>query len=144
MGRGEVGWFSPSGFAYLTADRLGQLASESVLGPLVIESNLVGAPLLYGGLYVELFSLAVLFRPSVHRFWGLGITAIHLGSVLVLGFGFVGNVLLAGVLLIAAPTVTGTAQTGRLRWLATLWRRLRQLPLLALVSSLFRRLRTTR
>ena len=106
MAQGRIGLLSPEAFSYLTADRLLQTGSDSVFGPLVIEHVALGWPLLLGGIYLELFSLFVLYRPALWRLWGLGIVGIHAGSVLILTVNSPWNCLLAMLLFVAAPTAT--------------------------------------
>lgn len=117
--KGQVGVFSLRGFSYMTADRLLQTNSDSVLGPLIIEMPHLGWLLLVAGIYVELVALVVLFRPSLLRLWGVALAGLHLGSLLVLTVGFESNIILGIVLLVASPGPEGS------------WRRiLRDLPLL--------------
>lgn len=115
---GQMGVFSPQGFSYMTADRLLQSNSDSVLGPLIIETPSLGWPLMLIGIYVEAMALVALFRPSLLRLWGVALASLHLGTLLVLTIGFDHNVMLGAVLLIASPVPR------------TSWRRmLRDLPL---------------
>lgn len=100
---GQMGVFSPQGFSYMTADRLLQTHSDSVLGPLIIDSVALGWPLLLAGIYIELVALWVIFRPSLIRTWGILLASLHLGTLLVLTIGFESNILLAALLLIASP-----------------------------------------
>lgn len=129
---GEVGVLSLDGFAYLTADRLLQTSSESVLGPLVIAHPWFSGPLMIAGIYFELFALVAVFRPSLLRLWGVMIVTFHLSTLLILTIRFLPNVLLAAILLIAAPGATRRQSIA-----ATLAR----LPLLGLVLQLGRRAR---
>lgn len=99
----DVGVLSLNGFAYLTADRLLQTSSQSVLGPWVITYPWVSGPLMIGAIYFELFAPVAVFRPSLLRLWGVMIVTLHLGTLLVLTIRFLPNVLLAALLLIAAP-----------------------------------------
>ncbi len=100
---GDVGVLSLSGLAYLTADRLLQTSSHSLLGPLVIAYPWFSGPLMIGTIYFELFALVIIFRPSLLRTWGMIIVSFHLGTLLVLTIRFLPNVLLAAILLLAAP-----------------------------------------
>lgn len=100
---GHVGVLSMDGFAYMTADRLLQTSSQSVLGPLVIVHPWLSGPLMLGAIYFEIFALVVVFRPSLRRLWGTIIVAFHLGTLLVLTVEFSTNIMLAAILLIAAP-----------------------------------------
>lgn len=111
---GQMGVFSPSGFAYMTASRLLQTDSHSVLGPLIIELGPWGGFILWSGIYIELFALLIVFRPSLLRFWGLALVSLHMGTELVLTIGFGLNVILIAVLLIASP-VPEVHWRGRLR-----------------------------
>jgi hypothetical protein len=101
---GQMGVFSPQGFSYMTADRLLQSHTDSVLGPLVIGSTAIGWPLLVAGIYIELVSLWIVFRPSLLRLWGVLLASLHLGTLLVLTIGFESNILLGVILLVASPS----------------------------------------
>lgn len=127
---GGMGVLSLNGFAYLTADRLLQTSSQSLLGPLVIAYPWFSGPLMIGAIYFELFALVAVFRPSLLRLWGVVIVTFHIGTLLVLTIRFLPNILLAALLLIAAPGAALRPSAGAI---------LANLPLLRLVLELGRR-----
>ena len=84
---------------------LGSLAKEpnqtSLLGSFAIEYQYLGWALMLGSVYLQLFALWVVFRPSLRRLWGLGLIAFHVGTYLVMAIDFSPSCLLLAVLLIA-------------------------------------------
>jgi len=103
---GGLSSFSIDGFAYVVADRLLSTGSETLAGPLIVSYPWVGWILFWSAVYFELFSIFVLFRPSLHRLWGLGLIGVHLGSVLIMSIVFSRNVLLIGLFFICSPFYT--------------------------------------
>ncbi len=99
----QKSYLSLDGFAYQVADRLSQTASTTVLGPVLIENPWLGWLPMLGAIYIEFVALAVLFRPSLHRTWGLLLIGLHLGATLALGISFSQNILLLALLFGASP-----------------------------------------
>jgi len=100
---GQVGNFHIRGMAYQIADRLMQDHGTSMLGPFLIERPVLGWFLLLGGIYLELCSFWIAFRPRLHRLWGVALMCLHLGNVLVLTIAFPGFILLLALLFLASP-----------------------------------------
>lgn len=100
---GQIHAFHPHALAYLTADRLLQTNTWSLLGPFLIDYPIIGWPLHIGAMYIELFSLVVAFRPVLHRFWGVMLLLFHFGTIVILSVGFTQNMLLIGLLFVMSP-----------------------------------------
>lgn len=92
--RGEiVTYLHPQGLAYQVAAKMIEDDAASVLGPWLVEHAWAGWLPGIAAVYLELFALWVVARPSLHRAWGLGLALFHLGTHLALGVGFPQNVL---------------------------------------------------
>ena len=67
--------------------------------------------------YVELASLAVLFRPHLHRPWGIALMLAHFGASWTLGVAFPAQQFIVGLLLVCSPlaparfSLSGLAQS---------------------------------
>lgn len=109
MVQGQVGTFHPYALANLTAFRLLQTNTESLLGPAFLTVPLVGWPMHLGAVYLETFALVAAFRPSLHRVWGAGLILFHFGTWLLMGINFHTNIALLGLLMVMSPFYrTGT------------------------------------
>lgn len=103
MAAGEVNSFSPTAMAHQIAARLMQTDSHSLFGSFLIEHPLLGWGPYLLTIFLELFALLAVFRPSLHRVWGIGLMAFHAASAVTLGISFSGNVLLLGLLFVCSP-----------------------------------------
>jgi len=103
MVQGQIGTFHPDALATLTAFRLLQTNSESLLGPLLLRYPLVGWPMHLGATYLETFAIVAAFRPSLHRLWGIGLIFFHFGTWLLMGIIFQTNIALLGLLMVMSP-----------------------------------------
>ena len=100
---GEPHYLHPDGLARQVAAKLLAADEVSPLGPWLIEHAGWGLPLIVGAIYLELFALWAVFRPSLHQAWGLGLIALHLGTHLTMGIGFVENTLWLALLFVLSP-----------------------------------------
>ncbi|MBX3285600.1 MAG: hypothetical protein R2746_08460 [Acidimicrobiales bacterium] len=100
---GRVGGFHPSGFSYTVADRLLRTDAQTLIGPFFATHELPGWALFVGTMYLETCSIVVAFRPRLHKVWGLGLIAFHLGTQVVMGFTFNQNVALLALLFVFSP-----------------------------------------
>lgn len=92
--RGEwVTYLHPGGLARQVAAKMIEDDAPSLLGPWLVEHPWVGWLPGIATIYLELFALWAVARPSLHRAWGLGLALFHLLSHLTLGVGFPQNVL---------------------------------------------------
>ena len=73
--------------------------------------------LFLGVVYVEICSLAVLFRPHLHRPWGIALILAHFGAAWALGVAFPAQQFVVGLLFVCSPlaparfSLPGTAQS---------------------------------
>lgn len=92
-----------SAFSNIVADRLLQTDQDTILGELFVHNQIPGWGLYLATMYIETASVLIAFRPRLHRAWGLGLIGFHVGTQLVMGFTFVQNVALLGLLLVCSP-----------------------------------------
>lgn len=102
--RGEfVTYLHPQGLAYQVAAKMIEDDAPSVLGPWLVGHPWAGWLPGVATIYLELFALWVVARPSLHRAWGLGLALLHLASHLTLGVGFPQNILWLALFLVLSP-----------------------------------------
>jgi hypothetical protein len=99
----EVHAFHPDALPRLIADRLLETNSQSLVGPWLINHRIVAWPMYLFTLYIEVFSIWVAFRPSLHRMWALLLIAFHVGSMLSMTITFERNCLLLGLFFLVSP-----------------------------------------
>ncbi len=102
---GQANAFSPDALALQTADGLLQTRSQTLLGPLFIAHPLLGWPVYLGTICLELLSIVMWFRPSLHKLWAIGLIGMHLGIYLTMGIPFIDNILLLALFFFASPFV---------------------------------------
>jgi hypothetical protein len=103
LAEGTMNVFSLHGFSYIVADSLLRTNANTLLGHFFVDHPLAGWPLYIGTMYLEGASVFIAFRPRLHRFWGFGLIAFHVGTQLVMNFTFPENILLIAVLLVCSP-----------------------------------------
>lgn len=104
VGLSEPHLLSPEGFPSLVAFRLIQGGqTTSLLGPFVIDHPHLGQVAMGFALYLEIFAIFALFRPSIQRMFGLLIVVLHLGTALTVTVRFDANIWVAGLLLMLSP-----------------------------------------
>lgn len=96
-------YLHPAGLARQVAAKMIEDDSASVLGPWLVEHPWIGWLPGIAAIYLELFALWVVARPSLHRAWGLGLALLHLGTHLVMGIGFPQNTLWLALFLVLSP-----------------------------------------
>jgi hypothetical protein len=101
--RGEVHSLAPDALGSHIAHRLLQTGSESLLGGLFIEHAWLSWPSFVFVLYLQVFALWAVFRPVLHRAWGLGLISFHFMVYLSMGVIFEPPVLLMGILFLCSP-----------------------------------------
>lgn len=127
--RGElVTYLHPQGLAYQVAAKMIEDEAPSLLGPWLVAHPWAGWLPGVVTIYLELFALWVVARPSLHRAWGLGLALFHLGSHLALGVGFPQNILWLALFLVLSPfrphEPDWRQAIGELPVLGAFWRRL--------------------
>lgn len=101
--QGQTTYLAPSGLARQVAAKLLSDDATSVLGPWLIENYWVGWPLMLAALYLELFALWAWARPSLHRYWALGLILLHVSTHLTMGVGFPQNSLWLALFFLLSP-----------------------------------------
>jgi hypothetical protein len=102
--RGQaVTYLHPQGLAHQVAAKMIEDNGPSLLGPWLVEHPWAGWLPGIVAVYLELFALWVVARPSLHRAWGLGLALFHLSSHLTLGVGFPKNILWLALFLGLSP-----------------------------------------
>jgi len=99
----SVSIFSEYGFSYMIAERLIKDGALSPLGPLLIAYPKVSAGMFIVGVYMEVSALFVIFRPVLHRLWGIFFIAMLILNCAILNIEFHAIVLLTGLFLILTP-----------------------------------------
>lgn len=103
MLRGEKSYLSLTGLAHQIAAKLLSDNATSVLGPWLIEHAWIGWPMILVALYLELFALWAVPRPSLHQTFGMGLILLHLSTHLTMGVGFAQNTLWLALFLVFSP-----------------------------------------
>lgn len=103
LAQGQITPLHPEALARHIADRLLQTHPESLLGDLMIEYGALLWPMMLATLYLQLFALVAVFRPRLHRLWGLGLMSFHTVTGLTMTIDFTPNILLLGILYLASP-----------------------------------------
>ncbi len=73
------------------------------LMPFLVRHGYLAQFLFLGVVYVEIASLAVLFRPHLHRPWGIALMLAHFGASWALGVAFPSQQFIVGLLLVFSP-----------------------------------------
>ncbi len=81
----QVNAFHPMAFAHQIANRVGQTNIDPPLANFFLSNPWLGWPLYLGALYLEAFAFLAVLRPRLHRPWGIGLVALHLGIYLSMG-----------------------------------------------------------
>jgi hypothetical protein len=99
----RIGAFHPTGFSLLVAQDLNITNRQTLLGEYLVTHHWVGWALFNGTILLQVTSLLAALRPRLHRLWGVGLMMFHLGTQLAMGFTFVPNLFLLGLLLLCSP-----------------------------------------
>lgn len=103
LGSPAISGFEIDGFSLILADRLVRTNQTSLLGDWMVANPVPGWILYNGTMYLEAASILIAFRPRLHRAWGVGLVLFHLGTQLAMGFTFIQNLALLGLLLLCSP-----------------------------------------
>lgn len=98
-----VTYLHPQGLAYQVAAKMIEDDAASLLGSWLVAHPWIGWLPGIVAIYLELFALWVVARPSLHRAWGLGLAFFHLATHLTLGVGFPQNTLWLALFLVLSP-----------------------------------------
>lgn len=91
------------GFSTILVSRILETDQETLLGEGLAGLPAVGWLLFIGTMYLETASILIPFRPRLHRAWGVALMSFHLGTQLTMGFTFVQNIALVGLLMVCSP-----------------------------------------
>lgn len=86
--QGVTNAFDPAALALHIAYWLRANDTSSLLGSFFIRHPWLGWPLFIGTIYLQLFSLWAAFKPSLHKFWALGLILMHTGIYLTMNMLF--------------------------------------------------------
>lgn len=100
---GEVNLFSPSAMARQVADQFIATHRLTRAGELVVEHPPLGWLPYLVAIYLEIFSIVAVFRPRLHRIWGVGLLLFQLGTRLVLDVWSPWGIAAVGLLFVASP-----------------------------------------
>lgn len=98
----------------LSPDALGQNVSKTMIansldsfGSAYVLNNpsLLLSVFLIGGFFIEFFSIYVIFKPSLHRTWGVLLMLLHTGILLTVGPDFSLQMFVVGIFLFFSPFV---------------------------------------
>lgn len=101
--QGEFGGFSPSAMAVTLAWRALETASSPMWAEPVIMFPFLGWPIFLGLYFVEVVSIAVFFRPVLHRTWGMLLIGFHFGTLLFMDITFSQHILINALLFVMSP-----------------------------------------
>lgn len=100
---GRMSTLKPDGFPLILAHRALETNESPLLADLLIGMPFLGWALYLGTMYLETGSVLVALRPRLHRLWGLGLIAFHVGTQLTMDFTFVPNIALLGLVFVCSP-----------------------------------------
>lgn len=103
LASGAGNFLAYDAFALHIAYWLGNTSSSSTFGPLVIEYPLLGWPLFLFMLYMQVFTIWAIFRPSLHRVWGALLISFHIATFLTMDILFINNIFLLAALFLNSP-----------------------------------------
>lgn len=99
----RISSFQLEGFSLIVGERLLATDQSALLGEFFVRNEVLGWMLFNGTVYLEAAALLVAFRPRLHRLWGGGLIAFHIGTQLAMGFTFIQNIALLALLFMASP-----------------------------------------
>jgi hypothetical protein len=100
---GWVGLLDYGGLGYSIAVKAGQTGSISEAGRWLAGMPLLSTITAWVVTYLQLFSLVAIFRPRLHKIWGVGLIGFHLGSLVGMDVPFLQTVPVIALLWIASP-----------------------------------------
>lgn len=100
---GDINAFSPYALALLIYSSLQQTNSQSILGIVITDYPLLGWPLYISTIYIELFSVVAVCKPSIHRLWGISLIIFHIFTFLTMKIHFPRNIFLLTLFFVYSP-----------------------------------------
>ncbi len=105
---GQVSLFSPLSLRNIIILQ-NQLIEPTLVGAWLIDNYFIGWILYLGAVYIEIFSIVVLFRANLHKIWGALLLLLHAGIALALDVSMYGAIMCIGLLLIMSPFNVGSS-----------------------------------
>lgn len=99
----RISSFQLEGFSLIIGERLLATDQSTLMGEFFVRNQFFGWALFNGTMYLESAALLAAFRPRLHRLWGGGLIAFHLGTQLAMGFTFIENIALLSLLFMCSP-----------------------------------------
>lgn len=100
----------PEGVTWLNIDALPLTIAENwnksrdtLLGGWLIINPVPAWAMNLGALYIELFTFCALYRPHLHRVWGVGIILLHFSIAHSMGIHFHQSAIIVALFLVASP-----------------------------------------
>ena len=124
---GRAGNFSPPALTWTLADRILQTGSDPLLADVLIRNTWLAWPAFVMVIYIQVVSVIVAFRPSLHVSWGYLLIGFHFGTWVLMQIMFSEQVLLLLILFVLSPLRTSPGVT---------WRALAQLPVVGRLFGL--------
>lgn len=103
MLQGKISVFHPQALAIHIAERLLQTNSISLVGDWFVSHYWIGWPMMLGAIYLQFFSLWVVFRPTLQNSWTLALIGLHLGIYFTMTILFPVNGFLLALFFLASP-----------------------------------------
>jgi hypothetical protein len=100
---GSVSSFAPDALPILVVQKWLQTGDQPLLADLFIQHLWLAWPAHLLVIYVELFALIAVFRPELHRLWGVLLITFHLLVWLLLGISFAYQPALLALLFVCSP-----------------------------------------
>lgn len=101
--KGEVHLLIPQSVALHISQQLLRSKGDSILGPWVIDNYIVAWPFFIGILCLEIFSLVILFKPSLYKPWAILLIIFHISTYLTMNIIFLHNVIILSILFLSSP-----------------------------------------
>lgn len=99
----RVSSFQLEGFSLIIGERLLSTDQATLMGEFFVRNELFGWVLFNGTIYLESAAMLAAFRPRLHRLWGGGLIAFHIGTQVAMGFTFTQNIALLSLLFMCSP-----------------------------------------
>jgi hypothetical protein len=112
---GYMSTFSPDALAALVTERWLINEHETVLQPFFLANPWIGLPAQLFVVYVELFTLVAVFRPAMHRPFGVALITFHLMVWLLMGIQFLFQPMMLALVLVFSPFAATASWRSSLR-----------------------------
>lgn len=98
----DVSMFSPLSFRNVLIEQY-QFVEPTIIGTWLIEHYIIGWISYLAVIYLEIFSIAIFFKPNLHKIWGAFLLTFHIGIHFLLGVSMTPAPLCIGLLLMMSP-----------------------------------------